>query len=246
MSLQPLTWLIMSSSCNVFICPSALMAHLLTGSNPTWLIALKWLSWVTLELHGFGLSWASLRGRSLALSSTSCSMLIYHLYWLNISQKVICMLMMSNLLFVVYHQTQTHLAERINSVSRDLHFWVMTNRLNLNPSKTQLISFGTRQQLKKLDHKLIALTVPNFTFSSSARDLGVTLDGELSFADHIHVSLLTRSCYYQLRRLKAIRRSVSAKVFLSIVHAFLCSRIDYCNSLLIGLPKSRLAPLQTV
>jgi len=33
---------------------------------------------------------------------------------------------------------------------------------------------------------------------------------------------------------------------LIIVHAFVCSRIDYCNSLLIGLPKTRLAPLQTV
>src|SRR6218665_1376705 len=29
-------------------------------------------------------------------------------------------------------------------------------------------------------------------------------------------------------------------------NAFVCSRIDYCNSLLIGLPKSRLAPLQSV
>ena len=31
-----------------------------------------------------------------------------------------------------------------------------------------------------------------------------------------------------------------------MVHAFVCSRIDYSNSLLIGLPKSRLAPLQSV
>src|SRR6218665_1568086 len=76
------------------------------------------------------------------------------------------------------------------------------------------------------------------------RDWGVTLDSELTFADHI--SLLTRSCFYQLRRLRAIRRLVSPKVFLTIVHAFICTRIDYCNSLLIGLPKTRLAPLQSV
>src|SRR6218665_691899 len=119
-----------------------------------------------------------------------------------------------------------------------------TNRLNLNPSKTQLIWFGTRQQLLKLDHKLIASTFPDFTFSSSVRDLGVTLDSELTFAGHI--SLLTRSCFYQLRRLKAIRRSVSPKVFLTIVHAFICTRIDYCNSLFIGLPKTLLAPWQSV
>ena len=45
------------------------------------------------------------------------------------------------------------------------------DRLNLNTSKTHLIWFGTRQQLLKLDHKLIASTFPNFNFSSSVRDL---------------------------------------------------------------------------
>jgi len=36
------------------------------------------------------------------------------------------------------------------------------------------------------------------------------------------------------------------KVVLTIVHAFVCSGIDYCNSLLSGLPKTWLAPLQTI
>ena len=83
---------------------------------------------------------------------------------------------------------------------------------------------------------LIASTFPDFTFSLS--------DSELTFADHI--SLLMRSSFYQLRRLRAIRRSVSPKVFLTIVHAFICTRMDYCNSLLIGFPKTRLAPVQSV
>src|SRR6218665_1373205 len=41
-------------------------------------------------------------------------------------------------------------------------------------------------------------------------------------------------------------QSCGVPIFTSIVHAFVCSRIDYCNSLLIGLPKTRLSPLQTV
>ena len=44
----------------------------------------------------------------------------------------------------------------------------------------------------------------------------------------------------------AIRRSVSSHVFTSIVHAFVCSRIDYCNSLLVGPPKVQLPPIQSV
>src|SRR6218665_1554116 len=43
-----------------------------------------------------------------------------------------------------------------------------------------------------------------------------------------------------------IRKAVSVPIFTSIVHAFVCSRIDYCNPLLIGLPKTRLSPLHTV
>jgi len=44
--------------------------------------------------------------------------------------------------------------------------------------------------------------------------------------------------------LETIRKAVP--IYTSIVHAFVCSRIDYCNYLLIGFPKTRLSPLQTV
>src|SRR6218665_1774075 len=117
---------------------------------------------------------------------------------------------------------------------------MFSNRLSLNPSKTQLIWLGIRQQLLKLDFALLAAhAVSSIYLLTSVRDLGVTLDNTLSFSAHI--SNLFRSSFYHLRRLRAVRRSVSMPVFKSMVHAFVCSRIDYCNSLLIGLPKSRLA-----
>ena len=40
--------------------------------------------------------------------------------------------------------------------------------------------------------------------------------------------------------------TVSSRVFISIVQAFVCSQIDYCNSLLVGLPKVHLSPIQSV
>src|SRR6218665_2433854 len=88
------------------------------------------------------------------------------------------------------------------------------NCLSLNPSKTQLIWLGTCQQLLKLDCALLAALFPQFTFLTSVRDLGVTLDKTLSFSACI--SNLSRSSFYHLRRLHAVRRSVSMPVFKSM------------------------------
>src|SRR6218665_2043304 len=140
--------------------------------------------------------------------------------------------------------SQLLLASKIELLSNDLNSWMSSNRLSLNSTKTQLIWFGTPQQLLKLDHALLSDRFPHFTFHTTVRDLGVTLDSALTFSQHI--SNLTRSSYFQLRHLRTIRKAVSVPIFTSIVHAFVCSRIDYCNSLLIGLPKTRLSPLQTV
>ena len=51
-----------------------------------------------------------------------------------------------------------------------------SNRLRLNPTKTQFIWFGTRQQLAKIDLGLLATKYLHFTFSPSVRDLGVSLN----------------------------------------------------------------------
>src|SRR6218665_1073264 len=81
-------------------------------------------------------------------------------------------------------------------------------------------------------------------FQTTVRDLGVTLDSALTFSQHI--SNLTRSSYFQMRRLKTIRKAVSIPTSTSIVYAFVCSRIAYCNSLLIVFTKPGLSPIQTV
>src|SRR5688572_9093864 len=95
-----------------------------------------------------------------------------------------------------------------------------SNRLSLNFSKTQLIWLGTRQQLIKLDYDLLAKQFPQFTFSTNVRNLGVTpLDSTLSI--FAHISNLSRSSFYRLRRLRAIRRSVPSPIFSSMVHGIM-------------------------
>jgi len=61
-----------------------------------------------------------------------------------------------------------------------------------------------------------------------------------------HVSKVAGSCLYQLRRLRQIRRLVVQEVTAQLVSAFILSRLDYCNSVLAGLPRCTTEPLQRV
>ena len=61
-----------------------------------------------------------------------------------------------------------------------------------------------------------------------------------------HVSNVRRSCYFQLRQLRVVRRSLPSGVLRSLLHAFVSCRLDYCNSLMIGLPICYLKRLHTV
>ena len=119
-----------------------------------------------------------------------------------------------------------------------------SNRLRLNSSKTQYIWLGTRQQLAKLDLASLATDFPHVTFSTSVRDLGVILDQELTFSEHIQK--LSRACFYQLRQLRVVARSLSFSSASMLTHAFVCSRLDYCSSLYVGLPQVRLNCLNRV
>ena len=61
-----------------------------------------------------------------------------------------------------------------------------------------------------------------------------------------HISSVCQRCYYQLRQIRRVRKSLSAASKLLLVLASVHSRLDYCNSVLHSLPWSRLQLLQSV
>ena len=90
----------------------------------------------------------------------------------------------------------------------------------------------------------LARVFPEITFSLTVRDLGLTLDQELGLSQH--VNLISQSCYYQLRQLRVVSRSLSHDALVVLVHAFVTSRIDHCCSILVGLPLGVLGRLDRV
>src|SRR6218665_4065305 len=91
---------------------------------------------------------------------------------------------------------------------------------------------GTHQQLGS---ESLSAEFPTFLFSTSVWDLGVILDQELSFAEHI--TALTRSCYYHLRQLRVVSRSLPSSSASTLVHAFIVNRLDFCSFLYFVLPQ---------
>jgi len=72
----------------------------------------------------------------------------------------------------------------------------------------------------------------------------VVIDCQLTMADH--VAALRRSCLFQLHQLRMVRSLLTLEAAKMLVHAFVSSRLDYCNSLLYGVSDGLLAKLQTV
>src|SRR3989442_119667 len=79
---------------------------------------------------------------------------------------------------------------------------------------------------------------------SSARNLGVVFESDLSFDQHI--SNVCRSSFYHIRQLRQIRPSLDLNSSIQLANALVSSKLDYCNSLFYGLPDTSIKRLQRV
>jgi hypothetical protein len=122
--------------------------------------------------------------------------------------------------------------------------WMSCNRLKMNTDKTQIIWLGSRQQLEKVSVSSFQLHSTVVPVSPTVVDLGVRIDEQLSMS--AQVTHLTQSCFYQLRQLRAIRKFLTTDAACALVHAFIVSRLDYCNSLLYGITDTLFGKLQRV
>jgi Reverse transcriptase (RNA-dependent DNA polymerase) len=136
--------------------------------------------------------------------------------------------------------------DRLHDCTTDISNWCASRRLQLNEDKTELAWFGKRSRLVQLASIEQTVTVGASVIqpSSVVRDVGGLLDQELSMTQHI--ARVTSSCFYQLRRFRQICRLVGQELVSQLVQSFVLSRLDYGNSVLAGLPKSAIVPLQRV
>jgi len=61
-----------------------------------------------------------------------------------------------------------------------------------------------------------------------------------------HIAKVAFACFYHIHHLHQIRHRVGQAVTTRLVLAMITSRLDYCNSVLAGLPRHTLEPLHKV
>ena len=90
-------------------------------------------------------------------------------------------------------------ATRLQNWIEAIQVWYNSRRLQLNPTKTELIWFGSKTNLKKIADLDLNLYIGLDIIKpvNVVRDLGVYLDSEL-FMEH-HISTVVRACFFHLR-----------------------------------------------
>jgi len=125
----------------------------------------------------------------------------------------------------------------------DLDKWMSLKKLKLNKDKTELLYLYSKHNPQQ--------SLPSIRFgqdiiqpSQFARNIGVIFDSTMSMLPHI--SSICKSASYHLRNISRIRKFLSTKTTEILVHAFVSSKLDHCNSLLYNVPKCALKKLQSV
>ena len=117
------------------------------------------------------------------------------------------------------------------------------NRLKLNGDKTELTIFRTPTMSRNITlFPSLSISNSHIDPQTCCRNLGAYFDERLCM--DIHVQNICKASYFHLRNIASIRSYLDLKTTESLVHAFIFSKIDYCNSLLFGISKQHIHKLQ--
>ena len=99
--------------------------------------------------------------------------------------------------------------QRTTVFSEEMNSWLSASRLRLNSVKTEVMWFGSGQQINQVDVSDILILSSSIKVVESARDLGVIIDSQLSLSSH--VAVLCWSGFYRLRLLRPLCWSLQAE-----------------------------------
>ena len=138
-----------------------------------------------------------------------------------------------------YHST----INKMETVVKDIRMWYSENLLMCNDAKTEVIVLSSKFSPIS---SLVPLTVGDCNVDPvpHVKNLGVIFDDNLNMTKHVDRTV--RAAFFKLREIAYYRRFLTVDSLKTLIHAYITSRLDYCNSVLFGLPDNVLCKLQSV
>ena len=118
------------------------------------------------------------------------------------------------------------------------------NCLKINSIKTELMYIASKGQIKKCVENSIRVGADRVERSTSVKLLGAWLDEHLSF--EYHIMQKCKNAMLSIYNIGNLRRYLSMEACQVLIHSLVFSHLDYCNSLLYGLPECVIGKLQWV
>ena len=118
------------------------------------------------------------------------------------------------------------LIARMESALSCLGNYFHSNGLKVKVTKFELLTLGTRQNLRSLPSFTVNFRGTSLTPTTEAKNLGVLFDQHLSW--NAHVSALSRKCCGILTGLSHVRHYLPPETLPEIVNALVISHIRYC------------------
>jgi hypothetical protein len=82
-------------------------------------------------------------------------------------------------------QNEANVLQQLEWCLKEIISWMTNYKLKMNQSKTEVIFYGTRQQLAKLKTQIVNVGDCSIKCVDHVRDIGVTMTKTLNFDQHI-------------------------------------------------------------
>ena len=139
-----------------------------------------------------------------------------------------------------YYNTTVKIPDLIKQVT----MWMQGYFLKLNPTKTEIILFTPPSEKSSDVIQGVNINGNCVRFSKNVELLGVNFDSYLTL--DTHVNQIVSQSFYHLKNISKIRRYLSDSDAQRLVHAFVSSKLDYCNAILLGITSTSLKKIQRV
>ncbi len=129
----------------------------------------------------------------------------------------------------------------IEKCTSHINSWMKSHFLKLNGDKTEILVITTPTlSSHKITH--VDICGSKIDVSKVIRDLGVIYDTTLKMDTHIKA--ICKRVYYQIHLINKVRQYITESDTQILVQTNITPLLDYCNGLIIGLPKCLIDLLQ--